>query len=88
MKVENLLHEKAMLMTGRDRKILSKAEYIKILPKRLADNPSISLGIPKMAVSGDLAEVRIYLTRGNYTGLVVYDMKMEKNKWYIKNWKY
>ena len=41
-KIENLIHEKASLMTGRDRKMLSRTEYILILPKRLADNPSIS----------------------------------------------
>ena len=87
-KIENLIHEQASLMTGRDRKILSKAEYIKILPKRLAENPSISLGIPKMIVTGDKAEVRIYMTRGNYNGLVVYNMKLENSKWYIKSWKY
>jgi len=87
-KIENLIHEKASLMTGRDRKILSKAEYIKILPGRLAGNSSISLGIPKMTVAGDKAEVRIYLTRGNYNGLIVYNMKLEKNRWYIQSWKY
>jgi len=87
-KIENLIHEKASLMTGKDREILSKAEYIKILPGRLAGNSSISLGIPKMTVSGDKAEVRIYLTRGSYNGLIVYNMKMENNKWYIKSWKY
>ena len=84
-KIENLIHEKASLMTGRDRKILSKAEYIKILPGRLAGNSSISLGIPKMTVAGDKAEVRIYLTRGNYNGLIVYNMKMENNKGFYKS---
>ena len=47
-KIENLIHEKASIMTGRERKILSKEEYIKILPKRLAENPSIALGKPKI----------------------------------------
>jgi hypothetical protein len=87
-KIGNLIHEKASIMTGRDRNILSKAEYIKILPKRLADNPPIALGKPKMAVSGDSAEVKIYMTRGNYNGLIVYNMKLEDNNWYIQSWKY
>ncbi len=87
-KIENLIHENASLMTGRDRKILSKTEYTKILPKRLAENPSIALGIPKIKVSGDAAEVKIYMTRGNYNGLIVYNMKSENNKWYIRSWKY
>ena len=87
-KIENLIHEKASIMTGRDRKILSKAEYIKILPKRLVENPSIVLGKPKMTVSGDKAEVKIYMARGDYNALVVFDMKLENDKWYIQSWKY
>jgi len=61
------------------RNILSKEAYVKILPKRLAGNPSIALGKPKMTVSGDKAEVKIYMTRGGYNGLVVYNMKLEDN---------
>lgn len=87
-KIESLIHPKALLMTGRERKTLSKEEYVKILPKRLAGNPSIALGKPKMTVSGDKAEVKIYMTRGNYNGLVVYNMILEDNKWYIQGWKY
>ena len=52
-KIESLIHPKASLMTGRERKTLSNEEYVKILPKRLAGNPSIALGKPKMTVSGD-----------------------------------
>ena len=87
-KIGNLIHEKASIMTGRDRKILSRAEYIKILPQRLAENPPIALGKPRMAVSGDKAEVKIYMTRGGYNGLIVYDMKLDNNKWYIQSWRY
>ncbi len=87
-KIESLIHPKASLMTGRERKTLSKEEYVKILPKRLAGNPSVSLGKPKMTVSGDKAEVKIYMTRGNYNCLVVYNMILEDNKWYIQSWKY
>ncbi len=87
-KIENLIHENAAIMTGRERKILSKAEYAKVLPKRLAENPPVALGKPKMTISGDEAEVKIYMTRGDYNGLVVFNMKMENDKWYIKSWKY
>jgi hypothetical protein len=41
-----------------------------------------------MSVTGDDAEVRIYMTRGDYNGLVVFNMKMENGRWYIINWKY
>ena len=87
-KIENLIHEKALIMTGRERKILSRAEYIKILPKRLAENPPIALGKPKMAISDDKAEVKIYMARGDFNSLVVFNMKLENNKWYIQSWKY
>ena len=87
-KIGNLIHEKAAIMTGRDRKILSRAEYIKILPQRLAQYPPIALGKPKMSVSGDNAEIKIYMTRGDYNALIIYNMKLDNNKWYIQTWKY
>ncbi|MGD9090443.1 MAG: hypothetical protein PVI38_18270 [Desulfobacterales bacterium] len=87
-KIGNLIHEKAAIMTGRDRKILSRAEYIKILPQRLAENPPVSLGKPKMAVSGDKAEVKIYMTRGDYKGLVVFNLTFDNHEWTIQGWKY
>jgi hypothetical protein len=85
-KIENLIHPKASIMIGRDRKILSKAEYVKILPKRLSENPSIALGKPKMTVSGNKAEVKIYMARGDYNTLIVYNVQLENNKWYIQSW--
>ncbi len=87
-KIADLIYEKAAIMTGRDRKIVTRSEYIKILPQRLAENPPVSLGKPKMAFSGDQAEVKIYMTRGDYSGLIVFDMMLDNNKWYIQSWKY
>jgi len=68
--------------------MLTKVQYMRVLPKRLAENPSISLGTPKMTVAGNHAEVKIYMTRGNYNGLIVYNMKLDNNRWYIQSWKY
>ena len=87
-KIENLIHEKASIMVGRDRKILSKAEYIKILPKRLSENPSISLGKPKITVSGNKAEVKIYMAHKDYNILIIYNMQLVNNEWYIQSWEY
>ena len=87
-KVAGLIHADASLMVGRDREIMARPEYVKILPKRLAENPSISFGKPKMTVSDETAEVKIYMTRGNYNGLVVYNMKLDNDRWYILNWRY
>jgi len=82
------IHEKASIMVGRERKVLSKAEYRKVLRQRLDENPPIALGKPKINISGHKAEVKIYLTRGNFDGLVVYNMRLENSKWYILSWKY
>jgi len=46
------------------------------------------LGKPKMTVSGDKAEVKIYMARGDYNSLVIFNMSLENNKWYIQSWKY
>ena len=88
VKIINLIHDDASIMTGRERKMLTRAEYFKILPKRLADNPPIALGKPKMAISDDQAEVKAYITRGEYRGLLVFNMKRVGNNWYIQSWKY
>ena len=87
-KIGNLFHDKASLMVGRDRKIISKEEYIKILPKRLDDNPYMALGTPKMTISGDKAEIKIYMTRGDNRYPFIFNMKMENNRWYILGWEY
>ena len=87
-KIADLLHAEASLMTGRDRKIISKAEYVSILPKRLAENPPLFLGKPKIKISGDEAEVKVYMRRGNARILMIYQMCFDNDKWYIKSWKY
>jgi hypothetical protein len=84
----NLIHDDASIMTGRDRKILSRTEYLKILPKRLAENPPIALGKPKMAISDDYAEVKTYIARGDHKGLIVFNMKRVNDRWYIQSWQY
>ena len=87
-KVASFIHEKASIMLGRDRKIFSKEEYVKILPQRLAENPSIALGKPKMTVSDDNAEVKIYMARGDNNTLIIFNMRLENDKWRIQSWEY
>jgi hypothetical protein len=41
-----------------------------------------------MTVSGDKAEVKIYMVRGNFNALVMFNMKFENNQWHIQGWKY
>ena len=87
-KIADLIHENASIMFGRDREIVSKAKYIELLPERLAENPPITLGKPKMSVSDNKAEVKVYIVSGNLRFLITYYMQFDNNKWHIKSWKY
>jgi hypothetical protein len=86
--VLSLIHEKASIMIGTDQKLLSKMKYAEILPERLADNSYIALGKPQITVSGDTAEIKIYMTRADNNFLMTFIMKLEYNTWYIFSWEY
>jgi hypothetical protein len=86
--VAELIHQDALLMVGRDRQRFTKQQYSKVLPKRLAENPPIYLGRPKMVVDGDSAEVRLYLTRGSGRFLIVYRLRRVDGQWKIEAWEY
>jgi len=62
--VLNLLHENAQLMTGREKSLLSKKEYVSILPKRMTDFPTTKLYEPTISVAGDKASVKILVYMG------------------------
>ena len=85
-RVASLIHEDATLMLGRERRMFSKSDYIKILPQRLADQPPIALGRPKMNLSGSTADVRIYMTRGDARVLITFHMTRDDNRWAISGW--
>jgi len=87
-KVADLIHEEATLIMGRERKPHSKSEYIKILPRRLAEQPRIALGRPKMDLKGDTADVRIYMTRGDARALVTFHLTHDDRRWTISGWTY
>ena len=83
-----LLHANAELMVGRNRKLLSKKEYIQILPQRLMESPTVKLSKPKIMTAGKNAIVKIYMWRGNSKILVVFHMLFENYKWLITGWEY
>jgi hypothetical protein len=85
-KVIHLIHENASIML--DRQFVSRAAYAEILPQRLADDSRMTLGTPRMTVSGDSAVIKIYMTRGDNRFLVIFTMKMENGSWYILGWEY
>lgn len=86
--VAGLIHEDATLMFGRERRRLSKPDYLKILPQRLADQPPIALGRPKMTLSGNRADVRIYMKRGDARVLVTFHLTRDVHRWAINGWTY
>ena len=87
-RVAGLIHEDATLMLGRERNRFSKSDYIKILPQRLADQPPIALGRPKMQMKSDTADVHIYMARGDARFLVTYHLKRDDHRWTISGWTY
>ena len=87
-KIGDLIHENASIMTGRDRKIISRAEYVDILSERLVENPPFSLGTPRIKISDHGAEVKTYMSRGNSRVLITFQMQYENSRWYIKGWEY
>jgi hypothetical protein len=87
-KMANVIHENATLILGRERKPHTKSDYIKILPRRLADQPPIALGRPKMEVKGGTADVRIYMTRGDSRALVTFHLTHDDHRWAISGWTY
>lgn len=86
--VAGLIHEDATLMLGRERSQHSKSDYLKILPQRLADQPPISLGKPKMALYGNTADVRIYMKRGEARILITFHLAHDDHRWAISGWTY
>ena len=87
-KVASLIHKDATLILGRERRRLSKSDYLKILPQRLAEQSPISLGRPKMKLSGNTADVRIYMKRGDARMLVTFHLISDDQRWAINGWTY
>ena len=84
----DLLHTSASVMVGRERQMLGKDAYLKILPQRLRDNPPVVMGNPKMKIADNQAEVKIYMKRGNNNTLVVFNFLRESERWFIQSWRY
>ncbi len=86
--VLDVIHQSAHLMVGRDRVLLTKEEYAKVLPIRLVENPGFELSIPKIEISGSKAHVRIYMARGDSNFLFIIDMDCENQDCLITNWEF
>ncbi len=87
-RVAGLLHPDASILIGRERTVLSREEYVRVLPRRLEESPALGLGTPKIDLSENRAEVRVYMTRGEAKILMVFHLVFDKGRWWIKGWEY
>lgn len=87
-KVAALIHPDARIMIGREKRMLSKDEYLRVLRQRLAESPPVALGLPRMTITGHQSEVRVYMTRGDAKILMVFHLLFDGGKWRIRHWEY
>ena len=84
-----LWHDNAKIMYGSGGKIVSKKEYVKILPERMKAHFSYKLGAPKINIKGDKAYVNVtFDLDGEYQVPFVIYLVREKNKWLMMSWEY
>jgi ketosteroid isomerase-like protein len=78
-------HQKAIIMTGKDRDIVSRKHYRKILPDKLITAKSLYFGVSRMKIVGDKAKVKIKMrmTGHGNTIVVTYSMVRQNGKWLI-----
>ena len=84
-----VFHDKGKFMTGREKKIVSKKEYADILPLRMLELPTITIGIPKIDIAGEKAAVNASVDFVKFQNpSFIYHMVKENNKWLIMSWEY
>ena len=87
-KVAGVIHDQATLIIGRQREQLSKTQYLGRLPQRLSANFPIALSIPRVSIQENSADVRVYLSRGDFRLLMTFQVLLENGKWFINSWSY
>lgn len=83
-----LLHKDAQLMTGMERRIVSKKEYAVILLERMADVLTIKFYRPTISIAGDKASVEVPAKAESLRIQFVFHMIREENKWFIMKMEY
>ena len=84
----DLMHEKAKLMTGMYKTIVSKKDYANILPQRMPDHRPAKLYQPTVIVKQDKATVEVVQDMGRYQNNFIYQMVWENDRWFILSWEY
>lgn len=76
-------HDDADIMTGADRRIVSKKEYEKILAKRIRKFGKIKFDVPEITVSGDKAKVKVKVAFKRLHFNFTFYMVLQDNRWLI-----
>ena len=82
-----LYHDNAAIMTGNDKKMVSKKQYEEILLKKW-ENGKIKLGIPKITVMGAKAKVNVKASFKSFNANFTYHMVHQNNLWLIMGLEY
>ena len=84
-----LWHENSRIMYARERIVVSKQEFVDILPKRMEISPVMKLNIIDVKVTGNSAVAKTS-GRPNPSALIKQDMKLvrENGNWYLMSWDY
>lgn len=86
-KVAPLLHDNFKGMVGKERKMVTKEEYLEHLTKQSAE--ATFAGAPQMRISGNKADVKVPISVGTqWYGTMVLHLTKENNKWLITGWEY
>ncbi|NIO19968.1 MAG: DUF4440 domain-containing protein [Candidatus Aenigmarchaeota archaeon] len=77
-------HQDAKIMTGKEKKIVSKDKYLEILPERF-NLGSMKLGKPSIKIKGDNAKVRVKMNLSGFrrTTRTTFSMIRESDRWFI-----
>ncbi len=81
----SIMADEARIMHGRERKIMTKEEYVRILPERIKEMGIIKFSNPKIKIDRDTAMVQ-----ADYESRVVsmpysFNLKKIGDKWFIVN---
>jgi murein L,D-transpeptidase YafK len=75
-------HEQGKIKVGRERKVMSKSEYAKLLPDRMQNNP-LTLSNPKIKVKGDKATAKMKLDTGGNSFPFSLNLVRENDQWLV-----
>ena len=84
----SLMSDDAKIMMGGDRKIISKAEYAKLLPDRMKEIGPMKFGTPEINVTGNTAIVNLSLSVRNRTRPFTLNLLRIQDRWMLQSSSY